>query len=134
MNKFFLHIRRDQVNLLIYGPDRPYFKQVIQRNFRYLAFFNLLFSAFWKKIRHKRQQTYTNNQNQITFTVIIINWKLMVFLLCLLCKYYFLKNNDPKNQIISFSFYRTTDPVFFLSCPYTKKLTWFCLMTIKYQY
>ena len=46
-----LVVRRDQVNLLVYGPDRPYFKQK-QKNkiyYKILAnwlFFNLLLSAF----------------------------------------------------------------------------------------
>ena len=46
-------IRWDQVNLLVYGPDRPYFKQKQKTNvtkFWPTGFFlNLLFSAFWKK-------------------------------------------------------------------------------------
>ena len=46
----------------------------------------------------------------------------MVFLLCLLCKYYFLKNNNPKNQIISFSFCRPTDPIFFPVMPVYQKI------------
>ena len=44
-------IRRDQVNF----PDRPYFKQKQKNNittFGQLAFFNLLFSTFLKKIRN----------------------------------------------------------------------------------
>ena len=47
-------LRWDQVNLLVYGPDQPYFKQ--KKNFGQLAFFNLLFSAFWKKkeIKHNK--------------------------------------------------------------------------------
>ena len=43
------NIRQDQVNLLTYGPDRPYFKQKQKKNaknFGQLDFFNLLFSAF----------------------------------------------------------------------------------------
>ena len=44
--------RRDQVHLLVYGPDRPYFKQKQENNitkfwlFLKLTFFNLLYSAF----------------------------------------------------------------------------------------
>ena len=42
-------------------------------------------------------------------------------------KYYFFKNTDPKNQILFLFGWRPTDPNF-LSCPQTKKLTWFRLM------
>ena len=45
--------RRDQVNLLVYGPDQPYFKQKQKNNITKLCstglFLNLLFFAFWKK-------------------------------------------------------------------------------------
>ena len=55
-------IRREQVNLLVYGPDRPYFKQKqkkILKHFGQLAcFFTLLFSAFCKN------STYIRNKNQ----------------------------------------------------------------------
>ena len=42
-------------------------------------------------------------------------------------KYSFKKNTDPNNQIILFLFCRTTDLIFCASCPWTKKLIWFCL-------
>ena len=42
--------RRDQVNLLVYGPDRPYFQQKQKNDFTEFwptgIFLNLLFSAF----------------------------------------------------------------------------------------
>ena len=38
--------RQDQVNLLVYGPNRPYFKRKLKNRFSKLAFFKLLFSAF----------------------------------------------------------------------------------------
>ena len=41
-------LRRDQVDLMVYGPDQLYFKQK-QKNiteFWQTGFFNLLFSAF----------------------------------------------------------------------------------------
>ena len=45
-----VYIRRDQVNLLVYRPDRPYFKQKQKNNIKKFwptgIFFNLLFSAF----------------------------------------------------------------------------------------
>ena len=49
-----LVVRRDQVNLLVYGPDRPYFKQKLKNKIYYkiLAnwlFFNLLLSASERK-------------------------------------------------------------------------------------
>ena len=37
----------------------------------------------------------------------------MVFLLCCYAKYHFLKNSNPKNQIILFLFYQPTNPFFF---------------------
>ena len=52
MNKFFLHIRRDQVNLLIYGPDQPYFKQKQKSNsakFSLSRFFQFIIFCFLKK-------------------------------------------------------------------------------------
>ena len=41
------YIKQDQVNLLVYGPDRPYFKQ--KQN----IYFNLLFLLSEKKERYK---------------------------------------------------------------------------------
>ena len=49
-------VRRDLVNLLLYRPDWPYFKQkqkIISKYVGQLTFFNILFSAFEKKIRNK---------------------------------------------------------------------------------
>ena len=50
----FFHIRRDQVNLLVYEPDRPYFKEkqkkTILQNFDQLAFFLIdYFLVFFEK-------------------------------------------------------------------------------------
>ena len=47
-----LPIRRDQVNLLVNGPDQPYFKQKQKNNiakFWPTGVFNLLFLIFEKK-------------------------------------------------------------------------------------
>ena len=41
--------------------------------------------------------------------------------------YFFKKNTNPKNQIILFSFCRPSNLIFLMSCPWTKKLTWFRL-------
>ena len=63
-----------QVNLLVYGPGWPYFKQKPKKWYHKILtnwLFCLLFSAFWKKKkkekkrRNKTQQTYINNQNQV---------------------------------------------------------------------
>ena len=59
---------REKVNLLVYGPDPPY-----QNN----------------------QIDPINNQNQEVFIVIIINHKLRVCFLCLLCKILFLEKYRP---------------------------------------
>ena len=40
---------QDEINLLVYGSDQPYFKpkkKITLQNFDQLAFFNLLFSIF----------------------------------------------------------------------------------------
>ena len=44
------YIKQDQVNLLVYGPDRPYFKQ------KQKIYFNLLFLLSEKKkdIKHNK--------------------------------------------------------------------------------
>ena len=49
-----LPIRRDQVNLLVNGPDQPYFKQKQKNNiakFWPTGVFNLLFLIFEKKTK-----------------------------------------------------------------------------------
>ena len=54
---FFL-FRRDQVNLLVYGPDWPYFKQKqkILESFDQLAFLkSMIFCVL--KIKRKRNET-----------------------------------------------------------------------------
>ena len=93
--------------------------------------YNVLFSVFWKKKRNKTKQIYINNQNQETFIVIIINYKLRAFLMPFHSKYYSLKNTDPKNWIILPLFCRPTDwPYFFAVLPVDQK-TWFRLKTFK---
>ena len=86
-------VRRDQVNLLVYGPDRPYFKQKQKNNITkfwptdfFLVYYFLLFEE--KEIKHNK---HINNQNQEAFIVIIINYTFSIFLLCLLCKIIFFK-------------------------------------------
>ena len=52
-----LPIRRDQVNLLVNGPDQPYFKQKQKNNiakFWPTGVFNLLFLIFEKKKKKKK--------------------------------------------------------------------------------
>ena len=44
-----------------------------------------------KKVRSKIYQTHIDNQNQEAFIVIIMNYKLPIFLLYLLCKILFFK-------------------------------------------
>ena len=99
---FHQFLRQDQVNLLVYGPDRPYFKQKQKKNsitkFWPTGFFLIYyFLLFEKKERKKeiKQQTYINNQNQEAFIVITTNYKLQVFLLCLLCKILFFEKYRP---------------------------------------
>ena len=49
-NKFWWkYLRQDKVNLLVYRPDRPYFKQKQKNDTAKLLIFNLLYSAFWRK-------------------------------------------------------------------------------------
>ena len=112
-------VRRDQVNLLVYWPDRPYFSQKQKSNISYkiLAnwlFWDLLLSAFFKKKKEMKQNTYTNNQNQEAFIVLIINYKLRVFLLCLLCKILCLKKYRPEES--SNIFILPTDRSYFFGC------------------
>ena len=64
-----------------------------------------------KKKKKKTYQTYINNQDQEGF-IVLINYKLRVFLLCLLWKIFF-KKCVSKNQIILFSFCWPTNPIFF---------------------
>ena len=59
------------------------------------------------------EQIYINNENEEVLIVIITNYKLSVFLLCLLCEILVFKNTDPRNHIILFLFCRHTDPVYF---------------------
>ena len=61
MNRQITGLRQDQVNLLVYGPDRLYFKQKQKNNltaFWPAGFFLILFfSAFLKKkkeIQHNK--------------------------------------------------------------------------------
>ena len=54
-----LPIRRDQVNLLVNGPDQPYFKQKQKNNiakFWPTGVFNLLFLIFEKKQNKKKHK------------------------------------------------------------------------------
>ena len=60
-------IRRDQVNLLVYGSDWPYFKQKQKNNITKFwptgFFLYLFFSDFWKKEKEIKHLTYINSQN-----------------------------------------------------------------------
>ena len=79
--------------------------------------------CFLEKIRNKMEQIYINNENQEVFIAIITNYKLSVFLLCLLCEILvFKKNTDPKNHIILFLFCRHTDPVYFAALRVDQKI------------
>ena len=102
-------IGQDQHNILVCWPDLPYFKQK-QKNitkFWQIDFFKIIIFCFFL-IKEIEQQTYINNQNQEAFIVIIINYKLRVFLCAWYAKYYFQKNTDPQNQIILFLFCQLT--------------------------
>ena len=118
-------VRLDQVNLLAYGPDRPYFKQKQKKNifqhFDQLAFLIYYFLLFFKKNIYI-QQTY-----QDAFIAIIINYKSRFFLLCLLYKISFLKNYRPEesNNII----FLPTDRPYFFNWP-VDQITWFHLIKI----
>ena len=55
------------------------------------------------------------------YTIILFHW----FFFCLwYAKYYFLKNADPKNQIILFLFCWPTVPIFFAALPVDQKISW----------
>ena len=121
---FFFFIRRDQVNLLVDRPHRPFLsknKKILQ-NFDQLAFLIYYFLLF-------EYQTKINSHDPyfiVLFFVIVTNKKtvlkeLRVFLLVCYAKYYFLKNTDPKNQIL-FLFCRPTDPSFFDVLPVYQKI------------
>ena len=82
-NKFYWeYVRQDIVSLLVYGPDRSYFKQKnnITKCWRTAFFFYFLKK---KEMQHK---THINNQKQEAFMVIIISYTFSIFLLCLLYK------------------------------------------------
>ena len=112
---------------MVYGSDRPYFKQQ-QKKINNITKFCLTgiflvyyFLLFEKKKKKQNITTYLNNQNQNAFAVIIINYKLIneiilrrfFFCVCY-AKYYFLKNTDPKNQIIFIYF--ADQPTLFFCC------------------
>ena len=53
-------LRRGQVNLLVYGPDRPYFKQkqkIMLQNFGQLAFFLIYYFLLFEKKRKEKSIT-----------------------------------------------------------------------------
>ena len=111
---------------MVFGPDRPYFKQK-QKNITkfwptgfFLIYCFLLFEKNKNKKPHKFQ-TYINNQNQEAFIVIMINYKLQLFFLCLLCKR-FKKNTNPKNQMIFFFFLSIDWPCCFAVLPIDQKI------------
>ena len=84
-------LKAKQVNLLVYGPNRPYFKQKQNNDitkFWSTGFFKSIIFCFLKKIEIKYNK-HINNQNQEEFIVIIINYTFSVILLCLLCKIIF---------------------------------------------
>ena len=111
-------IGQDQHNILVCRPDLPYFKQK-QKNitkFWQIDFFKIIIFCFFL-IKEIEQQTYINNQNQEAFIVIIINYKLRVFPLCLVCKILLSKKyrSSESNNII---FILPTDTIVFccLAC------------------
>ena len=65
-------------------------KKILQ-NLGKLAFFKSIIFCYLKK----------NNPNQEAFIDIIINYKLLVFLLACYAKYFF-KDTNPKNQVFLF--------------------------------
>ena len=82
------------------GPTDPTLsknKKIILQNFGQVAFFKSIIFCFLKKKkrkkkkRNKTKQTFINNQSQEAFIFIKINYKLRIFLLCLLCKIFFKK-------------------------------------------
>ena len=79
------------------GPTDPTLsknKKIILQNFGQVAFFKSIIFCFLKKKKKKRnktKQTFINNQSQEAFISIKINYKLRIFLLCLLCKILFFK-------------------------------------------
>ena len=97
--QLFTFLRRDQVNLLVYQPTDPIFnknKKIILQNFGQLAFFkSIIFCLLKKNKKQKTEETCINNLNQGALIVIIINHKLRVSLLCLLCKILFSKKYQP---------------------------------------
>ena len=92
------YLRQNKVNLLVYGPDWPYFKQKQKNNITkfwptdfFLVYYFLLFEE--KEIKHNK---HIYNQNQEASIVIIINYTFSIFLLCLLCKIIFFKTYLPQ--------------------------------------
>ena len=82
------------------GPTDPTLsknKKIILQNFGQVAFFKSIIFCFLKKKkrkkkkRNKTKQTFINNQSQEAFISIKLNYKLRIFLLCLLCKILFFK-------------------------------------------
>ena len=65
-----IFLRRDQVNLLVYGPNRPYFGELA-------FFFVFIIFCFLKKEKETKLHKLHNNQNQDAFIVIVINYKLI---------------------------------------------------------
>ena len=84
-------LKAKQVKLLVYGHNRPYFKQKQNNDntkFWSTDFFKSIIFCFLQKIEIKYNK-HINNQNQEEFIVIIINYTFSVILLCLLCKIIF---------------------------------------------
>ena len=98
------------------GPTDPILSKNKTRYYKILT--NWIFLIYYcflkkeKKRRNKTWQNYINNQNEEAFIVIIINYKLRVFLLYFLRKTLFLKKYRPFESNI---FILPTDrPFFFL--------------------
>ena len=76
-------------------------KKIILQNCPTGFFLIYYFLLLEKKIN---KQTYINNENQEAFIVVIINYKLQVFLLRLLYKMLFIKKNTYRKNQITFLF------------------------------
>ena len=73
-------LRRDQFNLLFYGPDRPYFCQKEKNNnmdspigYLLLTFSILLLKDVDSSMKENFKQIFTTNINQLTQLIIILD-------------------------------------------------------------
>ena len=121
--KFYKHYE-GEAKLICWstGPTDPILsknKKIILQNSGQLAFVKSIFCFLknekQKEIKHDKLPEMTKTKKHLSLIWYIINCEIF-FCICY-AKYCFLKNTDPKNQIILFSFCRPTDLLYIAVLP-----------------